>query len=35
MEFSGFPYLSAILLSCVIGLLAILFIPAANARAVK
>jgi len=27
MEFSGFPYLSAILLSCVVGLLVILFIP--------
>ena len=35
MEFSGFPYLSAILLSCVAGLMAILFIPAANPRAVK
>ena len=35
MEFSGFPYLSAILLSCVAGLMAILLIPAANPRAVK
>jgi len=35
MEFSGFPYLTAILLSCIIGLLVILFIPAENQRAVK
>jgi NADH-quinone oxidoreductase subunit M len=35
MDFSGFPYLSAILLSCVAGLLAILVLPAANPRAVK
>ena len=27
MEFTGFPYLSAILLSCIVGLLVILFIP--------
>jgi len=35
MEFSGFPYLTAILLSCIIGLLVILFVPAENQRAVK
>jgi NADH-quinone oxidoreductase subunit M len=35
MEFSGFPYLTAILLSCIIGLLVILFIPAQNQKAVK
>jgi NADH-quinone oxidoreductase subunit M len=35
MEFSGFPYLTAILLSCIIGLLVILFIPPENPRAVK
>jgi NADH-quinone oxidoreductase subunit M len=35
MEFTGFPYLTAILLSCVIGLLAILFVPAENPRTVK
>jgi NADH-quinone oxidoreductase subunit M len=35
MEFSGFPYLTAILLSCIVGLLVILFIPAENRQAVK
>jgi NADH-quinone oxidoreductase subunit M len=35
MEFATFPYLTAILLSCVIGLLAILFIPDENPQAVK
>jgi NADH-quinone oxidoreductase subunit M len=35
MEFSGFPYLTAILLSCVTGLLVILFVPEENQPAVK
>jgi NADH-quinone oxidoreductase subunit M len=35
MEFTGFPYLTAILLSCVTGLLAILFVPGENKLAVK
>jgi len=35
MEFSGFPYLSAILLSCVVGLLVILFIPRERETLVK
>jgi NADH-quinone oxidoreductase subunit M len=35
MEFSGFPYLTAILLSCVTGLLVILFVPEENRQAVK
>jgi NADH-quinone oxidoreductase subunit M len=35
MEFSGFPYLTAILLSCVTGLLVILFVPEENQQAVK
>jgi len=35
MEFTGFPYLTAILLSCVTGLLAILFVPDENKLAVK
>jgi NADH-quinone oxidoreductase subunit M len=35
MEFSGFPYLTAILLSCVTGLLVILFVPDANRSAVR
>jgi NADH-quinone oxidoreductase subunit M len=35
MEFSGFPYLTAILFSCVTGLLAILWVPDENQKAVK
>jgi NADH-quinone oxidoreductase subunit M len=35
MEFTGFPYLTAILLSCVTGLLVILFIPDENRQAVR
>ena len=35
MEFAGFPYLSAILLSCVAGLLVILFIPRERETLVK
>ena len=35
MEFSGFPYLTAILLSCVLGLLVILFIPEGRNRQIK
>ncbi len=35
MELSGFPYLTAILLSCVTGLLVILLLPGENRRAVK
>jgi NADH-quinone oxidoreductase subunit M len=35
MEFANFPYLSAILLSCVVGLLVILFIPAERKMAIK
>src|SRR4030067_33851 len=35
MEFSGFPYLSAILLSCVVGFLVILFIPRERETLVK
>ena len=35
MELSGFPYLSAILLSCVVGLLVILFIPETRAKQIK
>ncbi len=35
MEFTGFPYLTAILLSCVAGLLVILFVPGENRWAVK
>ena len=35
MEFTNFPYLSAILLSCVIGLLVILFIPAQRKSEIK
>jgi len=35
MEFTGFPYLTAILLSCVTGLLVILFVPGENKLAVK
>jgi NADH-quinone oxidoreductase subunit M len=35
MEFSGFPYLTAILLSCVIGLLVILCLPRENKQAVR
>jgi NADH-quinone oxidoreductase subunit M len=35
MEFSGFPYLTAILLSCVTGLLVILCLPDGNRRAVR
>jgi len=35
MEFTGFPYLTAILLSCVTGLLVILLVPDENKQAVK
>jgi NADH-quinone oxidoreductase subunit M len=35
MELTGFPYLTAILLSCVTGLLVILFVPGENKLAVK
>src|SRR4030065_2059369 len=35
MELAGFPYLSAILLSCVVGLLVILFIPREREALVK
>jgi hypothetical protein len=35
MEFANFPYLSAILLSCVVGLLVILFIPAERKMLIK
>jgi NADH-quinone oxidoreductase subunit M len=35
MEFTGFPYLTAILLSCVTGLLVILVLPDTNRTAVK
>jgi NADH-quinone oxidoreductase subunit M len=35
MEFTGFPYLTAILLSCVTGLLVILLVPGENKQAVK
>ena len=35
MEFSGFPYLSAILLSCLAGLLVILFLPEERGRQIK
>src|SRR5512137_3213238 len=35
MELAGFPYLSAILLSCVVGLLVILFIPREREDLVK
>ena len=35
MEYSGFPYLSAILLSCVVGLLVILFLPETRDRQIK
>jgi NADH-quinone oxidoreductase subunit M len=35
MHFSSFPYLSAILLSCVLGLLVILFVPREREKAVK
>ena len=35
MEFSGFPYLSAILLSCLAGLLVILFLPEERDKQIK
>jgi NADH-quinone oxidoreductase subunit M len=35
MEFASFPYLTAILLSCVIGLLIILFLPDEKQQAIK
>ena len=35
MEFSGFPYLTAILLSCVIGLFVILVIPEQRKAQIK
>ena len=35
VELAGFPYLSAILLSCVVGLLVILFIPRERETLVK
>ncbi len=35
MEFAGFPYLSSILLSCIVGLVVILFIPADRPQVVK
>jgi NADH-quinone oxidoreductase subunit M len=35
MELNSFPYLSAILASCVVGLLAIISIPASKPRAIK
>ena len=35
MELAGFPFLSAILLSCVIGLLVILFIPRERETLIK
>ena len=35
MEFASFPYLTAILLSCVIGLLIILFLPDEKKQAIK
>lgn len=35
MEFAGFPFLTAILLSCVLGLAAILLVPGSRPQAVK
>ena len=35
MELSGFPYLTTILLSCVVGLLVILFIPESRSKQIK
>ena len=35
MELSGFPYLTTILLSCVVGLLVILFIPESRSKEIK
>ncbi|MBW2337155.1 MAG: NADH-quinone oxidoreductase subunit M [Deltaproteobacteria bacterium] len=35
MEFTGFPYLSTILLSCIVGLLVILFIPEERQTQIK
>lgn len=35
MEFAGFPFLSAILLSCIVGLLVILFIPPERQKLIK
>ncbi len=35
MEFTGFPYLSAILLSCVVGLFVILFLPEKRSQQIK
>jgi NADH-quinone oxidoreductase subunit M len=35
MEYSGFPYLSAILLSCVVGLFVILFLPEKRSQQIK
>ena len=35
MEYANFPYLTAILLSCLVGLLVILFIPGDRKAAIK
>lgn len=35
VEYAGFPYLSSILLSCVLGLVVILFVPADRPRLIK